>query len=192
MSAVDFEQLTDESLILIIVQEGKSELYQIIYDRYYLKLLDKCYTILKNRQLAHESALDILSKVYEKLESFKGLSSFSSWIYSITYNYCIDYLRSHKKLHYPNWNNSNELSEIIDETDENLNELKYDRLLKIMEHIHPEEKAMLMMKYSDNISMKQIAEALRITESAAKMRIKRAKARIVYQYKKMYPDSDND
>jgi RNA polymerase sigma factor (sigma-70 family) len=192
MSAVDFEQLTDESLILTIVLEGKSELYQIIYDRYYPKLLDKCYTILKNRQLAHESAQDILSKVYEKLQSFKGLSSFSSWIYSITYNYCIDYLRSHKKLHYPNWNNSNELSEIIDETDENLNELKYDRLLKIMELIHPEEKAMLMMKYSDNISMKQIAEALRITESAAKMRIKRAKARIVYQYKKMYPDFDND
>jgi RNA polymerase sigma factor (sigma-70 family) len=191
MSVVDFEQLTDESLVLIIVQEGKTELYQVIYNRYYPKLLDKCYALLKNKQLAHESSQDILTKVYEKLQSFKGLSSFSSWIYSITYNYCIDYLRSNKKLHYPDWNNSHELSEIIDEADENLNELKYDRLMKIMEKIHPEEKAMLIMKYNDNISMKQIAEALRISESAAKMRIKRAKARIAYQYKKMYNDIDN-
>jgi len=191
MSVVDFEQLTDESLVLIIVQEGKTELYQVIYNRYYPKLLDKCYALLKNKQLAHESSQDILTKVYEKLQSFKGLSSFSSWIYSITYNYCIDYLRSNKKLHYPDWNNSHELSEIIDEADENLNELRYDRLMKIMEKIHPEEKAMLIMKYSDNISMKQIAEALRISESAAKMRIKRAKARIAYQYKKMYYDIDN-
>jgi RNA polymerase sigma factor (sigma-70 family) len=191
MNVVDFEQLTDESLVLIIVQEGKTELYQVIYNRYYPKLLDKCYALLKNKQLAHESSQDILSKVYEKLQSFKGLSSFSSWIYSITYNYCIDYLRCNKKLHYPDWNNSNELSEIVDETDENLNEIKFNRLMKIMEKIHPEEKAMLIMKYSDNISMKQIAEALRISESAAKMRIKRAKARIAFQYKKMYNDIDN-
>jgi RNA polymerase sigma factor (sigma-70 family) len=191
MSIVDFEQLTDESLVLIIVQEGKSELYQILYDRYYSKVLDKSYSLLKNKQLAHESSQDILSKVYEKLPTFKGLSSFSSWIYSITYNYCIDYLRSNKKMHYPDWNSNNELSQIIDETEENLNELKYDRLMKIMEKLHPEEKTMLIMKYNDNISMKQIAEALRISESAAKMRIKRAKARIVYQYKKIYNDFEN-
>jgi DNA-directed RNA polymerase specialized sigma24 family protein len=63
--------------------------------------------------------------------------------------------------------------------------------MKVMEKIHPEEKAMLIMKYSDKIYMKQIAEALRITESAVKMRIKRAKARLIFQYKKMFPDFDN-
>jgi RNA polymerase sigma factor (sigma-70 family) len=191
MSVVDFKDISDEALVSIIIQENRTELFQILYDRYYLKILDKCYTLLRNKELARESTQDILSKVYEKLNSFKGLSSFSSWIYSITYNYCIDYLRSFKKLHYPDWNINHELSEIIDETEENLTELKFNRLMKVMEKIHPEEKAMLIMKYSDKISMKQIAEALRITESAAKMRIKRAKARLIFQYKKMFPDFDN-
>jgi RNA polymerase sigma factor (sigma-70 family) len=191
MSVVDFKDISDEALVSIIIQENRTELFQILYDRYYPKILDKCYTLLRNKELARESTQDILSKVYEKLNSFKGLSSFSSWIYSITYNYCIDYLRSFKKLHYPDWNINHELSEIIDETEENLTELKFNRLMKVMEKIHPEEKAMLIMKYSDKISMKQIAEALRITESAAKMRIKRAKARLIFQYKKMFPDFDN-
>ena len=42
------------------------------------------------------------------------------------------------------------------------------------------------MKYNDNISIKNIAEALRVSESAAKMRIKRAKARLVFLYKQKF------
>jgi RNA polymerase sigma factor (sigma-70 family) len=190
MNVVDFRCLPDEELISLISLDGNSDLFQILYKRYYSKVVDKCYTLLKNKQFAKESAQDILSKVYEKLDSFKGLSSFSSWLYSITYNYCIDYLRSYKKLHYPDWNIRNELTEIIDETEEDINSLIYDRLMQTMEILHPEEKAMLIMKYNDDLSMKQIAEAMRITESAAKMRIKRAKARLLFNYRKMYSDFD--
>jgi RNA polymerase sigma-70 factor (ECF subfamily) len=190
MNVFDFRRLSDEELISLLSYEGNSDLFQILYKRYYPKVVDKCYTLLKNKQFAKESAQDILSKVYEKLNSFKGLSSFSSWLYSITYNYCIDYLRSYKKLHYPDWNIRNELPEIIDETEEDLNSLRYDRLMQTMDILHPEEKAMLIMKYNDNLSMKQIAEAMRITESAAKMRIKRAKARLVFNYRKKYSDFD--
>ena len=52
--------------------------------------------------------------------------------------------------------------------------------MNALEKIHPEEKTLIMMKYHDNISIKEIAEALRVSESAAKMRLKRAKARILF------------
>jgi len=129
-------------------------------------------TAFKNRNLAEELAEEIFSKVFEKLSSFKQLSSFSSWLYSITYNHCIDYLREKKKLHYPNWSRENEIPEIIDETEETIEEINYDNLTVIMELIHPEEKALLLMKYKDDLSMKQISVALRISEDAAKMRLK--------------------
>jgi RNA polymerase sigma factor (sigma-70 family) len=186
MHIFDYNSLSDEELIEIIKNDNKTYLFVLLYNRYFPKLYDKSYSLLKNRTLAKESAQEIMTKVFEKLDSFKGLSSFSSWIYSITYNYCIDYLRSNKKLHYPDWNIKNELSQIIDETEEDFLSVKYDRLMKVIELIHPEEKAMLMMKYNDNLSIKQIASAMRITESAAKMRIKRAKARLVFQYKKKF------
>jgi hypothetical protein len=46
------------------------------------------------------------------------------------------------------------------------------------------------MKYQDNIPLKLIMSTFRISESAAKMRIKRAKARVMYLYKDLYPIED--
>jgi RNA polymerase sigma factor (sigma-70 family) len=188
MNSDHFRSLKDEEIIIILVKENKNELFQLIYDRYSKKVRDKCYGLLKNKELADDAVQNVFEKTFEKLKSFKGNSSFSSWLYSITYNYCIDYLRLKNKLHYPDWNDNHELPEIIDEKEEDLTEINYNRLMKIMEMIHPEEKALLLMKYNDEIPISQIGKSLRISESAAKMRIKRARARVVYLYKKEYTD----
>ncbi|MBN2522216.1 MAG: RNA polymerase sigma factor [Bacteroidales bacterium] len=183
--------LSDEEILLRMQSDHNPDYYEILYNRYYHKVLDKCYSLVKDRQQAIELAKDIFSKTYEKLGTFKYLSSFSSWLYSITYNHCIDYLRSRKKLHYPEWNRQNEMPEIIDETEENLEVISYENLLIILEMIHPEEKALLYMKYQDNLSLRQISESLRISEDAAKMRLKRARARVIYLYKQKYSDKYN-
>lgn len=181
-----YKTLKDEEIISKIRNDNNPDLFQILYDKYFSRVNDKCYSLLRNKELAHETAQDIFTKVYENLNSFKGKSSFSSWLYSVTYNYCIDYLRHKKKLHYPEWNRENEIPEIIDESEEFDTEISYDRLMEILDLLHTEEKALLMMKYNDNISIKNIAEALRVSESAAKMRIKRAKARLVFLYKQKF------
>lgn len=178
----------DEDLVRDVVA-GNKDTFKILYSRYSRKVLDKCFSILKDRDLAHEAQQEIFSKVYEKLPGYQGRSSFSSWLYSITYNHCIEYLRHRKKLHYPEWNRNHELPEIIDEIPESeTSGIRYDRLLKIMDMIHPEEKALLIMKYQDNIPLKLIMSTFRISESAAKMRIKRARARVMYLYKNQFPE----
>ena len=182
MEKLKYNILTDEEIIEKIIVEKKSELYELIYDRYFAKVRDKCYSFFKNKTQAEEFANDILSKVYEKLDGFQGKSSFSSWLYSISYNSIIDYLRKKKQLHYPNWNQENELPEIIDESDTNMSEISYDNLMIILDLIHPEEKALLLMKYQDSLSLKTIGASLAISEDAVKMRLKRARARVVYLY----------
>ncbi len=91
--------LDDDEIINRIVNDDASKYFDILYKRYYSKVLDKCYSFVKNKQLALELTEDIFSKVFEKLATFQQRSSFSSWLYSITYNHCIDYLREKKKLH---------------------------------------------------------------------------------------------
>ena len=188
MISSQYKSLKDDEIITLIRTEGKNVLFDVIYERYYIKVRDKCYSLLKNKNLAGDFANDILSKAFEHLNGFKGKSSFSSWLYSITYNYCIDYLRVQKKMHYPEWNRKNEIPEIIDETEEDFTEVNYKRLIELLELIHPEEKALILMKYQDNLSMRQISTALRITEDAAKMRLKRARTRILYLFKTKYKD----
>jgi RNA polymerase sigma factor (sigma-70 family) len=180
--------LTDQEIAQRIISEGQSGLFEILYKRYQPKVFDKVYSFIKDRHKSEEFTNDILSKVYEKLPGFKGNSAISSWIYSITYNYCIDYLRFQKKLHYPDWNRNNDMPEIPDEMEEDLSGVTYENLLKILEMVHPEEKALVLMKYQDDLSLKQIASTLRISEDAVKMRLKRARTRIVFFYKQHFQD----
>jgi RNA polymerase sigma factor (sigma-70 family) len=178
--------LKDEEIIERILNENKPELFEILYRRYYQKVVDKVFSFLKNRKSAQEFSNDILTRVYEKLPGYRGNASFSSWIYSITYNYCIDYMRLRKKLHYPDWNNSNAIPEIPDESGEDISGATFENVMTIMDMIHPEEKALLLMKYQDELSLKEIGSTLRISEDAVKMRLKRARTRVFYLYKEHY------
>lgn len=180
------EQISDKELVQLFINSNKRSGFSELYNRYIKKVENKCYSLLKDRQLSAEFANDIMSKAFEKLPSFKGTSSFSTWLYTITYNYCIDYLRSKKKMHYPDWDRDHQIPEIIEENQDEIGEITYQQLLEILEKLHPEEKAMILMKYRDDLPMKQVAIALRVSESAAKMRLKRAKARVVYMYKEKF------
>jgi RNA polymerase sigma-70 factor (ECF subfamily) len=185
-SKTKYKQKSDEEIVLLIINSGNQELFELLYLRYFKKVRDKCFSFLKDTKLSEEFANDILTKAYEKIHGFKGNSSFSSWLYSITYNYCIDYLRAKKKLHYPEWNSNNEIPEIIDESETDFEEVSYENLLTIFELIHPEEKVLLLMKYQDNLPIKQIAKTLRISEDAVKMRLKRARSRVIYMYNEKF------
>lgn len=181
------EELSDEEVVERLKSGASTRYFEVIYHRYRKRVLDKCYGLVKNRSLAEELCEDIFSKVFEKLPGFKQKSSFSTWLYSITYNHCIDFLREKKKLHYPSWNKEQEMTNIPEE-EEPLTNVDFDNLLTVLELIHPEEKALLMMKYMDNLSLKQIGNSLRISENATKMRLKRARTRLLYLYEQKYSD----
>jgi len=172
----------DDELIQMILVQKQNYLFEVFYDRYYQRVLDKSYSLLKNSELAKDAVQNIFTRAFENLNKFKGNSAFSSWLYSITYNYCIDFLRHKNQLHYPEWNSQHELPEIIDETQEDFGELDYELLVRLLDQIHPEEKALLMMKYNDDVSVREISIALRISESATKMRLKRARSRLLFLY----------
>lgn len=175
-------QLSDHDILLRIREGDENHLFRILFERYHQKVLNRCYTLVKNRTAAEELAEDVFTKAYEKLNSFQERSSFSSWLYALTYNHCIDYLRQKKKLHYPRWSAENRIPDIVDEQGEPEPEIIYSHLLVILEEIHPEEKAILLMKYQEQLSMKEIGKILSISEDAAKMRLKRARTRVKYLY----------
>ena len=62
--------------------------------------------------------------------------------------------------------------------------MKVDKLKVALELISPEEKMILLLKYQENLSVKEIEAALSIGESAVKMRVKRAKDKLIKVYYK--------
>ena len=67
--------------------------------------------------------------------------------------------------------------------DESLFEMKAKKLKKALDLITPEDKSILLLKYQDGASIKDLEALLEIGESAVKMRLKRAKERLMETYK---------
>ncbi len=153
--------------------------FGVLYDRHEKTVYNKCVSMLKNQTDAEDLTHDIFLKVFINLKQFKGEAQFKTWLFTITYNFCISFLRK-KKIQPLDF--EEHLPDAEDETDiedREMLRLKIDQLRWALEEIKPDEKAILLMKYQDDMSLKDIHEALDITESAVKMRLKRAKQKII-------------
>lgn len=184
----DFKDYSDGELIECYRQRGEAQYFNQLYRRYAGKVFAKCISMLNDHGQARDATQDIFIKVMLNLARFNDQSSFSTWIYAITYNYCIDLIRKKKKMpliftedmarvgHAPE-------AEIPDSV---LLEMKQERLEKVLEHLPPGDKAILMMKYMDDLQIKDIAEVLNKTDSAIKMQIMRAKHKAQNIYDDLY------
>lgn len=182
--------LSDEDIIRQITESKNPRMVDVLYERYADKVYRKCLSFVKDEALAEDLTHDIFIKLYFNLNSFKFKSKFSTWLYSVTYNFCIDYIRKSKKRRYLSFEDKQvpetEIDDRFIETTEDLEYMKTDRLVKILDLIKPKDKIILNMKYKEEMSIKEIQEVLKISESAVKMRIKRAKDNIKKIYEQQY------
>ena len=179
--------LSDNELVKILVETKDSRYFGILYDRYANVIYNKCLRFVSDRQEAQDMTHDLFIKLYLKLRTFEGKSEFSTWLYSFTYNFCINHLQRKvavkkdmmKEL------NDNEEYNLQEIDDSEIYQLKSDKLKIALDKIYPKDKLMLLMKYQDEFSIKEMAEMTGLGESAVKMRINRAKKRVLEEYKKV-------
>ncbi|MFI1743430.1 RNA polymerase sigma factor [Thalassobellus sediminis] len=181
----NINKLTDEELVDGIVKNNDTLLFEILYDRYSMLVYNKCYGFAKDEDEAKDLTQDVFLKLFVKLASFKGKSKFSTWLYSFTYNHCVNYVtRNTAKKFEKQSVDYTDLENLSDEEEDDTSflSMKVDKLKVALELISPEEKMILLLKYQDSLSIKEIESALGIGESAVKMRIKRAKDKLVTVY----------
>jgi len=126
--------------------------------------------------------------LFVKLSSFKGKSKFSTWVYAFTYNFCVNYVNRNKQRLMSDKSDSISQSTkpiaVLDD-DQEIANMRAEKLKKALELVAPEDKKILLLKYQDDISIKELTSILDVGESAVKMRLKRAKSRIVEAYNKI-------
>jgi RNA polymerase sigma-70 factor (ECF subfamily) len=150
--------------------------FEEVYERYANKVYRKCYSFVYDQAKAEDFTHDIFLKLIVKIGTFKETSKFSTWLYSITYNYCMDQIRVTKKNQEVAMDGTFDIEE--QENDDDLHQMQGRQLNKALETIPSDEKALLLMKYQDDFSIKEIADTLKITESAVKMRLLRSKEKL--------------
>lgn len=181
-------KLTDEELVRNIVKDNNTLLFGELYDRYSVRVYNKCYGFSKSEKEAEDLTQDVFLQLFIKLASFKGRSKFSSWLYSFTYNFCVNYVnRNHERKIRDVSDSISDNEPIVQnsDSDDDLYQMQSEKLKIALAQIEPEDKKLLLLKYQDGVSIKELAVLLNISESAVKMRLKRAKARILETYTKL-------
>lgn len=171
--------MSDRLLVEQIVA-GKDQLLAELYNRYAPKIYYKCLSMVKNPEVAQDMAHDAFIKVSINLHRYKGTADVSFWIYAITYNHCIAQLKKDNRLRF------DPIDEKVDAEDEGdhellakiVRDLKLTKLKRLIKQLKPEEEVILLMRYQDGMSIKQISAILKIGESAVKMRLKRVRSHL--------------
>lgn len=178
-------QVTTDEQLVEHIKEGKKEAMGILYSKYYHQVYNKCFSFVKNSDTAHDMAQDIMIKVIEKISSFNGSAKFSTWLFSVATNFCLDYLRKQKRKiqeeslaahlvldqFYNGYQDSNEI------------EYRLDIAEKVYALMSEDDRKILMMKYQGNMSILELQSLYRLSESAMKMRILRARSRACEKYR---------
>jgi RNA polymerase sigma-70 factor (ECF subfamily) len=182
--------ITDEELVKQLVATNNTLLFSELYDRFAKKIYNKCYGFVKNEDEAKDVTQDVFLKLYMKLGSFKGDAKFSTWLYSFTYNFCVNYVNRDKGKKMSDQSDTLENHEYYLNTTEEIDdaqlfEIKIEKLERALNLIEPEDKAILLLKYQDDVSVKELQSVLGAGESAIKMRLKRAKIKVIEVHKQL-------
>ncbi len=179
-------QFNDEELIGQYLYTNQNAYFETLYNRYVSKVYRRCLSLTKDAAKAEDFTQDIFLRVYGHIGKFKGNSSFSTWLYSISYNYCMDQLRRAKNKTTTSldtdqeyyWADTNEFENV---------EMQLEQLAKALGTLSAEEGQMLRLKYEDGMDIREIATQFNLKDSAVKMRLKRSRDKV----RRLYNDQLN-
>jgi len=163
------------------VLEGNTNAFSVLVDQYKDLVFTLALRMLKNREEAEEVSQDTFIKVFKSLEKFKGDSKFSTWIYKVTYNTCLDRLKKNKRQQQVV--SIDEFTEKHVKTIDNAldNMVKGERLKAIQDCINllPNDDGFLLtLYYFEEQSLAEISNIVGISANHVKVKLYRSRQKL--------------
>lgn len=169
------KHLSDQEL-MAIVQAGDFSPASEIYDRYSTRIYNFAYRFLKNSEAAEDATQEVFVKMLKHASQFHGGAKLSTWLFSITANWCRDYLRKAE-------NKSKEGDDVLvtlpapaEFSPERSLEQREDeqRVRKALEKLSPDQREAILLSRYQGLSYAEIAQISGCSEGAVKTRVFRA------------------
>lgn len=166
--------LTDEYLVHRI-RHGCDQSFRKLYIRYFEQMCEISYRYVKRKDLAKDIAQEAMINAYQNINKLKKDACFEAWLRRIAVNRSLDLLRN------PGERTVDPLE--IELPDQNPDEMvsqeeKYVLFEKTLSSLGSDDQALLLMKYRDHISIRELSDLWQTSESAIKMRLKRIRDRV--------------
>lgn len=173
-----------EDILIKKSKKGDIDAFEELIGNYQKKSYNIALKMLKNPEDAMDVSQEALIKVYKSIKKFENKSSFSTWMYRIVVNTCLDFIKKDKKnllyLDKPiETEEGNIKMEVIDDynTPENLLEKKLTKKLvkDSINMLKDEYKSIIILRDMEGFSYEEISKILEIPIGTVKSRIKRAR-----------------
>lgn len=166
MSQVAYDPFASDHDLVRRTLDGDRHAFQGLYERYKDKVFATVYRIVGNREEALDVAQDVFVKVYRDLSSFKFGSKFSTWLYRIAVNFSINKIHEterHGRIHQKIARES-ELSRAE-------RDLPREKIQASIARLNPKLRTVIVLRYLQDLSYDEIAEALDISIGTVKSRL---------------------
>lgn len=163
--------------------------YRELLVRYERIVYGTCMNMLGNPQDAEEVCQDAFLQVFHKIHQFEGRSTFKTWLYRIVFNLCLNKRKSAATRREREIQAGQQYAEEL----ENAHKAYFaatpdDRVRDTLDRMREEEREVILLRFSSDLSLAEMSEVLNIKLSATKMRLYRA----MEEFKTIYTSLPSD
>lgn len=171
---------SSEDTLIRAAQAGDSEAFEQLVRSYDQQVLRMALNLLRSPEDARDIYQEAFLRVYRNLPKFRFDCSFSTWLYRIVANLCLDQLRKRKV--------RKEDASAVETADGEVDRFQFvpenradvdpqrrllstqvgDRIREVLEDLTPRERIVFEMRHYQGMRLRAIGEALGVTEEAAK------------------------
>lgn len=174
--------------LLAKFKKGDQQAFELLVRKYKTTVFNTIYSIMGNAQEADDIAQEVFLKVYTKADSFKGESSFSTWLYRITVNRCVDELRRRKNKIIScetefNQEEKLKLKDVLASRENDITEKLrqkelQDIIQKAVNSLPEKYRIILTLKEIEGLSYKEISQVMKISLAKVKIWLFRARQKL--------------
>ncbi len=168
----DHEKLGDERLMELVVR-GDEKAFTTIYDRYQRRLLNYFHRMLwHDRERAEDMLQDLFLKLAQKPAIYDPARPFSTWIFSVANNMCKNAYRHEEVVRTAAQHLKNGADRVEAHEGTTIDRQGFrDRLEEELAALDPDHKATFVMRYHEEMAIKEIAAAFGCSEGTVKSRL---------------------
>ena len=193
--------MTDGEIIGHILQ-GNRNMFRLLVEKYQSMVFRTCMGFLHDKDDSDDLTQDIFIQTYQILASYKGEAAFSTWMYRITVNACLNKIRKSAKnsflQRFENVFGSEKNREYSFPTADSENPegllIKTERnewVEKALNSLPEKQRTAIVLSKYDDLSQREIAAIMEITEGAVEALIQRAKANLREKLSSFYKKKKN-
>jgi RNA polymerase sigma-70 factor (ECF subfamily) len=174
-------ELYSDTYYIKQIQAGDITSFACLLDKYSRPVHALLFKLTRNKEDAEELTQDVFMKVFKNLNAFKGTCNFSTWLYKITYHTAISDMRKKKHVFLTIDEaqiedvSEKEVAEIFGANDANE---QINRLEKALTQLKPDEQVIILLFYTEERSIDEIAAITGLSQSNVKTKLHRIRKKL--------------